>query len=234
MPTSIAGSRRCPGDRRCRPSAISDQRQRVNAFASAAVGAAARSIVSALSDLVLAGQSDLLRPGQQASVEAAAGRAIDAQLARIAVAGDKTVTLTSQQGSLPVTIASSAPYDVDATLTLSSDKLLFPNGGTQWTRPGTITLLPAPHTNVIDVPVRSRGSGVFPVEIILRSPTGDLQLSSGTITLRSTATSVVGIVLSVGAVVVLAAWWIRTSRRRRAERRRLEAADEPPVPAGVS
>ena len=62
--------------------AISAQRQRVNAFSSAAVGAAARSIVSALSDLVLAGQSDLLRPGQQVAVEAAAGRAIDAQLAR--------------------------------------------------------------------------------------------------------------------------------------------------------
>ena len=96
---------------------------------------------------------------------------------------------------------------------------MAPSGPTR-----TVTLLPAPHTNVVDVPVRSRGSGVFPVEIIVRSPAGNLQLSSGTITLRSTATSVVAIVLSVGAVVVLGAWWIRTSRRRRAERRRLEAA----------
>ncbi len=35
-------------------------------------------------------------------------------------------------------------------------------------------------------------------------------------TVRSTATSLVGILLSIGAVVVLLAWWIRTSRKRRA------------------
>ena len=58
------------------------------------------------------------------------------------------------------------------------------------------------------------------------SPAGGLLLSSGQISVRSTATSVVGIVLSLGAVAVLVVWWIRTSRKRRALRRHdeLEAA----------
>lgn len=216
------------------PSAsIANERRRVNALSSAVVGVAGRTLIAQISDLVLAGQSDLLRPAEQSSVEAAAGRAIDAQLQHVVVAGGPTLTLTAQQSTLPVTVASSAPYDVHATLTLSSDKLLFPNGTTQWTRPGVVTLLPAPHTNVIDVPVRSRGSGIFTVDVVLRTPAGGVQMSTGSIDIRSTAASVVGIALSIGAVVVLVVWWIRTSRRRRTARRREEASDEPQVPIGV-
>jgi hypothetical protein len=212
--------------------AVRLQRRRVNGFAAATSGSTARGVATQLSDLVLAGQSDLLRAAQQASVEASAGRAIDAQLQRLEVGGGQ-VTLTSQQGTLPVTITSSAPFVVQATMTLTSDKLVFPNGTTQWTRPGVVTVLPSPHTTVVDVPVRTRGSGLFPVEVVLRSPSGGLQLATGTIDIRSAAASVVGIALSVGAVVVLAAWWFRTSRRRRAARRREEADEQPRVPVGV-
>ncbi len=213
--------------------AVRNGRLRVNAFASSVPAGPARPVVNQLSDLVLAGESSLLRPVEQASVLAAAGRALAAQTQRLVVGGGQ-VTLTSQQGTLPVTITSSAPYVVQVTVTLNSDKLVFPNGATQWTRPGVVTLLPSPHTTVIDVPVRTRGSGVFPVEVVVRTPTGGLQLAAGTIDIRSTAASVVGIVLSVGAVAVLAAWWFRTSRRRRAARRREEANEpHPPVPVGV-
>ncbi|MBV8297923.1 MAG: hypothetical protein JO085_13890, partial [Acidimicrobiia bacterium] len=214
--------------------AIRTQRHRVEAFGSAAGGSAsARSVGTQLSDLILSGESALLRPSQQVSVTASAGRALDAQLQHVAIGGGQ-VTLTSQQGTLPVTITSSAPYVVQATLSLSSDKLSFPGGGTQWTRPGVINLLPAPVTNVIEVPVHTRGSGLFPVEVVLRSPSGGLELATGTVDVRSTAASIVGIVLSVGAVLVLGAWWYRTSRRRRAARRAEETQDaDEPVPAGV-
>jgi hypothetical protein len=50
-------------------------------------------------------------------------------------------------------------------------------------------------------------------------------LSSGQVSVRSTAASVVGVVLSLGAVAVLLVWWFRTSRKRRAERRRQDAGD---------
>lgn len=232
-PDCRAGCRLAPASSSSLPAAaVRQQRHRITAFSTAVRGAAARAVVSALGDLVLAGQSDLLHPSQQSAVVAGSGRALDAQLQRVAVTGGQ-VTLTSRQGTLPVTITSTAPYEVDVSLTLSSDKLQFPGGGTTWTRPGTVVLLPAPHTTVVNVPVKARGSGLFPVAVVLRSPSGGLQVASGSIDIRSTAASVVGVVLSAGAIVVLAAWWFRTSRRRRAARRHEDSEEQPKVPVGV-
>jgi hypothetical protein len=206
--------------------AIRLQRQRVNGFASAAPSAHALS--EDLNDLVLTGESELLRPAAQTRVLDNAGSALDAQLTQFAV-GDQTITLTSNRASVPISIESSAPYPVVASMTLTSDQLLFAA-----TRTNQLTV-PIPlhgHTNIVDVTVQSRGSGVSKVDVSVRSPAGGLQLSSGEVEVRSTATSVVGIVLSLGAVVVLVVWWIRTSRKRRALRRDQEAEDAG-TPAGV-
>jgi hypothetical protein len=114
-------------------------------------------------------------------------------------------------------------------MTLTSDKLLFANHSTTITL-SPVTLLPA-HTNVIPVSVQSRASGQFKLDIVLRAPGTAMVLSSGQVSVRSTATSVVGIVLSLGAVVVLVAWWVRTSRkRRRARREDAVVAEEPAEP----
>ncbi len=212
--------------------AIRHQRQQVDGFSSAAP--AARSVGTQLGDLVLAAESEILRPAQQSAVLHNAGSALDAQLQQLTVGGDRTVTLTSQQGTLQVTVVSNAPYPVHAVLTLTSDKLLFPNGTTQWSE--RTTLLPAvsgtAHTNVVPVPVRTRASGVFSVDIVMHSPSNRLELAAGQVSVRSTATSVVGIILSVGALAVLIVWWARTSLRRRRQRRDeaapdLSAAPEP-------
>lgn len=203
--------------------AIRAQRQRVDGFTSAALGAPGRTVSSQLGDLVLSSESTALRPDQQSGLLDNTGVAVDAQLSQLAVAGDRTVTLTSQRGTLQVTLVSSAPYPVDTVLSLTSDKLLFADGTTEWSQ--NATLLPD-HTNVVPVTVRARTSGEFRVDIVLHSPNGGLELSSGTVDVRSTATSVVGVVLSLGAVAVLVVWWLRTSRRRRALRLR-DDADEP-------
>ncbi len=211
--------------------AIHHQRQQVNGFSSAAGGTVAHVVGAQLSDVVLAGESESLRPGEQAAVLRNAGLAVDAQLGQLTLDSDRTVTLTSQTGTLQVTIVSSAPYPVRATLTLTSDKLLFPNGTSQWTE--QTSLLPAvsgaAHTNVVPVAVRARTSGVFNVDIVMHSPSYQLELASGQVSVRSTATSVVGIILSLGALTVLVVWWVRTSLRRRRQRR-AEGTD-PTVPA---
>ena len=201
--------------------AIRSQRLRVDEFASAAPSA--RAVSLQLGDLVLTAQTETLRTSQQSEVLANTGRAVDAQLSQLAVSGDRSITLTSQRGTLPVAVVSSAPYPVTGSLTLTSDKLLFANGTTQWSQP--ITLRPA-YTSIFPVTVRARASGVFKVDITLRSPDGVLVLSTGQVSVRSTATSVVGIVLSVGAVVVLAVWWIRTSLKRRSRRREDEERED--------
>jgi len=204
--------------------AIRAQRSRVNGLADAAVGN--RALAQQLGDLVLGSEAQALRPQQQSSVVANAGAAIDAQLGQLAVEGDQTVTLTASSGLIPVTVVSGADYPVTASLALSSDKLLFPNGETQWSTP--ITLLPR-HSNVVYVRVRTRASGVFRLDVSLRSPDGSLRLASGELLVRSTSSSVVGVVLTGGAVAVLAVWWIRTSLKRR----RLGRAADTDTPDGT-
>jgi Family of unknown function (DUF6049) len=202
--------------------AINAQRQDINGFATAAPNA--RSVILPLEDMVLAGESDLLEPVQRAAVLRNTDAALNAQLSQLQVADGQSITLTSQNGTLPIDIVSSAPYAVRAILTITSDKLLFANGLTGWTH--TTTIVPGHnHSNVIYVKVRARTSGVFTVPIMLTSPTGVLRLASGQIVVRSTTTSIVGIILSVGAVAVLAAWWVRTSRKRRSLRRAEEGPD---------
>jgi hypothetical protein len=206
--------------------AIRSQRARVEQFTAATAGPVARDVSTQLGDLVLSGEAEDLRAGQQSAVLHNAGAALDAQLSQLVVSGDRTITLTSQRGRVPVTIVSSAPYPVQGDLTLTSDKLLFADGTTSWTQAATVL---GTHTNVIYVNVQTRTSGQFRVEISLHSPAGGLELSEGEVSVRSTATSVVGVILSVGALVVLAVWWFRTSRRRRALRRQDDGDPAPPT-----
>jgi hypothetical protein len=201
--------------------AIRAQRIRVNGFADAAVGA--RPLAQQLGDLVLGGEAQALRPAQQSDVVANAGLAVDAQLGQLAVEGDQTITLTASSGLVPVTVVSGAGYPVSGSLALSSDKLLFPNGETQWTR--AVVLLPR-QSNVVYVRVRTRTSGAFRLDVSLWSPDGTLHLGAGQLSVRSTSSSVVGVILTVGAIGVLAVWWFRTSMRRRAARR-AEGGDGP-------
>ena len=201
--------------------AISAQRIRVNGFAVSAVGAHALTLQ--LSDLVLGGETEALRPAQQSAVLANAGKAVDAQFGQLAVEGDQSVTHTSHSGQVPITIRSAAPYPVIATLALSSDKLLFRNGQGQWS---TGVVLQPRISNVVNVQVQTRASGVFRLDVTLHAPVGPVRLAAGELTVRSTSSSVVGVALTVGAVAVLAVWWFRTSMRRRTKRQVDEAEDE--------
>ncbi len=222
---SVAGS----GGGGLPATAIRTQRQRIGGLVGATSTPSARAVTTQLGDLVLAGESERLRPAQQAGVLRNTDQAVDAQLGQLQVAGDQSITLTSQRGRVPVTITSSARYPVTGTLTLSSDKLLFPDGQTK-----RVTVVPG-ITNPFYFNVQTRASGLFKVAVTLTSPAGGVTLTSGQVSVRSTATSVVGIVLSVGAVVVLVVWWLRTSRKRRAGRRRAasdEADDTEAVTAG--
>jgi hypothetical protein len=208
--------------------AIRTQRQRVDGFTAAA--ATAHEVSTGLGDLVLASESEALRPNQQAEVLRDAGAAVDAQLAQLVVTGDP-ITLTAQRGAVQVTIISNAPYPVTASVTLTSDKLLFADGTTEWTTKAPLTLTGGGHTNSVPVTVQARTSGPSKITIVLRSPIGGLTLSTGQVVVHSTATSLVGVLLSLGAVLVLVVWWIRTSRRRRNRPvGHFEAAEAPAEP----
>lgn len=121
---------------------------------------------------------------------------------------DGTITLTEAGATLPITIFSSAPYTVRCTLVLASQKLVFPVHTTAHLQ---ITLA----NSVVSERVAARAlvTGDLPMSAVLLSPKGHLVLAHSLITVRATGTSIVGIALTIVALLVLAMWWIRTSRR---------------------
>ena len=215
--------------------AVRAQRSRVDSFASAVVGQ--KALAQQLGDLVLGGQAETLRSSQQSAVLANAGAAVNAQVGQIACECDQSVTLTARGGRIPITVVSNASYPIAATLVLSSDKLLFPNGETVWSTSWTLHA----NSNVKYVRVQSRASGLFRLDVSLHAPAGALRLATGELSVRSTSSSVVGVVLTAGAVAVLVAWWVRTSLRRRAARRAEHEGDptggtgpeDAPTPVGA-
>jgi hypothetical protein len=196
--------------------AIRSQRAKVDGFTSV-VNAAPDARLGQLNDLILAAEAQDLRSNQQTAILRGVGSVISAQLAQVFVAED-TVTLTARNGRVPVTIVSSASYPITGTLTVTSDRLLFAGGTSQHSQLITLTR----SNNPIYINVLSRGSGESKVDVSLRSPSNGLVIATGLIKVRSTATSLVGVALSLGAILVLMVWWTRTARRRRSKRRMAE------------
>jgi hypothetical protein len=189
-------------------------RARLSAFASAVPSNPP--VLSQLDQLLLASESsDLRASGQRAGV-AASERSLDAQLSLVQLATDRTITLTARSASVPVTILSAAPYPLVGNLSLVSDKL-FPEGSVH------LAFNVNRSTNSVRVAVQAKTTGDLPLVVSLESPQGHLVITHGQLTVRSTATSLAGIVLTVVAAAVLLTWWARTWRRgrsRRAARRR--------------
>jgi hypothetical protein len=61
------------------------------------------------------------------------------------------------------------------------------------------------------------------------SPRGGIVLFEHVYTVRSTAFSIVGVALSLAALVVLALWWLRSRHGRRRRRATERAGPEPAV-----
>ena len=196
--------------------AVSRARVRLSNFDGAVPGHP--SVVSELDDMLLATEAEDLTPRRQAAGVAAFEHALQAQLGLITFQ-KSTVTLTARTGWIPVTIESGAPYTVIGTLSVSGNKfVLSPRSSRR-----TVRLDHA--TNVSRVDVLARTSGDSPLDVTFTSPNGRLVIARGLITVRSTATSVAGVVLTMVALAVLLVWWARTWRSGR-RKRRLRRADE--------
>jgi hypothetical protein len=137
------------------------------------------------------------------------------------ISDDETITLTSREGDIPITIQNDTGGPVEVRLGFDSDnRLAFPDGIRR-----RVQLEEG--VNRIEVPVVARTSGAFPLRITATSPDGILVVSRARITVRSTVVSGVGVVLSVGALLVLAAWWISHWRSTRRNRRLVDPGDLP-------
>jgi hypothetical protein len=192
--------------------AVASTRARIGAFASmVGTGPGAR-WVAVLDRQVLIAEARSARPERRALYLAEVGRFIDDQTAQIITPASQSLTLTSRSGGIPVVLENRLDYPVDVEVVLTSDKLDFPDGN------APVVSLPPQSTTRHVVAVESLATGAFPLDVVVRSPDDGIQLATSRFTVRSTAISGVGLLLSVGAGAFLLLWWashFRTTRRDR-------------------
>lgn len=165
-----------------------------------------------LEELLLTSQGAALRPRQRLAYLNGLQQGIDRQLDLIELPRNRSMTLTARTGEIPITILARTGYPVRLQVQLASDKLEFPGGA--------VRDLDLTRRNTTErFSVRARASGTFPLRVNLVSPDGSLVLGRSRLTVRSSAASGVGVVLSVGAVLFLLLWWGRHQMRGRRNRR---------------
>lgn len=198
--------------------ALGAARGRLEAFRSAVDGRPR--ILGQLNQVLLVAEDGHLQPRSQLATVGAFRRALRAQLSLIGFAAEKTVTLTARTGWIPITVVSDAHYTVRGRLSVTSDKLVLPRSACKAAETVTpdcrMTLDHA--TNPVRVDVHARSSGELPLKVAFTSPKGGLVIATGQLSVRSTATSIAGVVLTALALFVLLVWWARTwwsGRRKR-------------------
>lgn len=190
--------------------AIAGVRNRLAAFSS--IIDAANPLDDRFEELLLVAQGAELRPARRAAYLDGITQAIDGQIGLIQVPPNRNITLTARTGEIPVTVLSRAPYPVHLQLEVESEKLEFPKGSSR-----QVNL--ARRNTTERFSVKARTSGTFPLRLRLVSPDGSLVVGRSRFTVRSTAASGVGILLSAGAGAFLLLWWLRHHARGRRNRR---------------
>jgi hypothetical protein len=168
------------------------------------------------------------------TIVARARSQVDAQLGRISVRAHQSYRLLDRRAAIPVTFANALGVPVKVRATLQSDRIEFPSEERPVRRPGqrmasiTRPLVLAGRSTTERFTISTRSSGRFPLVVIVSTPNG-VVLSRARYTIRSSAASGVGLVITVGALGFLAVWWgrhILRSRRRQARHRHPAAASE--------
>jgi hypothetical protein len=144
-----------------------------------------------------------------------------------------SITLTSTRGQIPLTVLMAPAMHARVQLRLSSERLIFqsfsPSNGTcQEPTPTSevCDLTLTAQNTTLKVPVETRSSGVFPVDVSLWAPGGVQLIAHDRDTVRSTAVSGVGVILIVVAILSLAVWWARDLRHGRRARQLVPPAEE--------
>lgn len=127
-------------------------------------------------------------------------RMVNDALSLVSAADDSTVTITAQRAKIPVAFQNSSDEPVRVLVSLESEKMLFPDGSDFF-----VDLPPGNSTERFLVEART--SGTFPMILTVSSPDGRLQFQRSRLTVRSTAVSGVGIIVTVAAAGFLALWW---------------------------
>jgi hypothetical protein len=151
-----------------------------------------------------AGTTSAQRRDELAGARASVRRFVDA----IDTPPTFTITLTARNGTVPLTIRNDTGGPVRAQVRLRSSKAVLPGGR-------TIAVTIEGTSMRLDIAVRTRASGAFPIQVEVTSPDGRLSVASSRYSVRSTAVSGLGLLLSIGAGLFLVVWWARHWRSAR-------------------
>jgi hypothetical protein len=162
---------------------------------------------------LLVATSGDLSPAERSTYTDSVSSALHKEMAKVKAPSPQTITLTARRGTVPVSIDNLADYAMAVVVRVDSDRLVFPS-----VPPTGLAVTLNPGANRIEIPVRTRGTGDSPLDVIVMSPDGQQQLDRTRFRIRSTAVSGVGIFLSVGAGAFLLLWWFRSLRRQRRQR----------------
>jgi hypothetical protein len=161
-------------------------------------------------------------PEQRASYLGTVDGEMAAVKASIVPTDRRQFTITSRRTTIPITIRTTWPQPLKVKLRLTSQKLDFPEGDQ--------VLTVDQSSPPFRVPVEAKANGTFQVTAFLLTPDGDALLGPPTaITVRSTALSGLGILVTIGAGLVLAAWWLQHLRSRRRAKGVAETAERHPT-----
>jgi hypothetical protein len=183
-------------------------RQRLNTFRT--IVDDGNPVYALLDEQLLTANSADLRSSRQRTYVSGVEHSLDRELSRIQTPGG-SIRLTARGGQIPVTFRNSTGYPVHVVVTVRSDKLEFPGGADGSHPPNEITqkLDLVRRNETTRFAVQTRASGAFPLLVTLQSPDGSLVVSHTQITVRSTAASGIGLLLSAAAGLFLLIWWGR-------------------------
>lgn len=119
----------------------------------------------------------------------------------IALPEKRTLTLTSRENNIPVTLKNTSPIPITVIVKIASDKLSFPEG------PSFMVTLDE-ENSTIQIPIKVRTSGTFTATITLLTPEENIRIAQTSATIRSSAVSGIGIAITVISLLFLALWWV--------------------------
>jgi len=188
------------------PTALREARAQLNSFSGLLVADGAGR-TAPLRELLLVSGDDRLDSNERDAYLNQVTQTVERGTKGVTIGGTLRFTLTAQEDRFRIIIDNDpANPSLNVVVELRSDpRLDFPAG-----RANPYEL--APGTNSIEVRVRSRTPGSFPVDVIVRSPDGVITLATARYKIRSLALSGVGLGISIAALAVLVTWWVRHHR----------------------
>lgn len=171
---------------------------------------------------LLVAEAEELTASQRTALLVGLARQLSNQTAQFRLPPSRTITLTARQARIPITVENDALFPAKLDLVLKSQGLQFAGSSSDTKR---VALELTHKFTTVEFTVRTRTSGVFGMTVQLVAPNGTPISARSNVTIRSTAASGVGIILSVGAALFLIVWWVRNARSGRRARRLIPADD---------